>query len=174
MRAKIKFVPKIFLCIFRCIFTYMWKSDVSPHNSMLTKNIFLFTLKAKYQNDPNNVKKCHILQTQGTSKYLLTSSNKHPAQLLNQGITGMKVCAMTKMEGTLTKVQSNWAKAMERRIVWPAAGLMGWQAVSGTMMMASAGPTLRKSMLENFPENPSATGLTMLSCHMLVCSSVVR
>ena len=28
MRAKIKSVWKIFLCIFRCIFTYMWKSDV--------------------------------------------------------------------------------------------------------------------------------------------------
>ena len=81
--------------------------------------------------DLNKVKKCpmfqviKIFQTRGIRKYLLTSSNKHPAQLLNQGITGMKVCAMTKMEGTLTKVQSNWAKAMERRIVWPAAGLMG-------------------------------------------------
>ena len=31
MRAKIKSVWKIFLCIFRCIFTYMWKSDVFPH-----------------------------------------------------------------------------------------------------------------------------------------------
>ena len=33
-----------------------------PHSSILTKNDFLVTVKAKYQNDPNNVKKCRMFQ----------------------------------------------------------------------------------------------------------------
>ena len=62
MRAKIKLVRKIneiFLCI------------------------LLVTLKAKYQNDPNNVKKCHmfqvieIFQARGISRYLLTGLKEH-------------------------------------------------------------------------------------------------
>ena len=46
-------------------------------------NVFLVTLKAKYQNDPNNVKKCHmfqvieIVQARGISKYFLTGLKEH-------------------------------------------------------------------------------------------------
>ena len=49
----------------------------------MEENVFLLTLKAKYQNDQNKLKKRHmfqvveIFQAQGISKYFLTSTKKH-------------------------------------------------------------------------------------------------
>ena len=54
-----------------------------PNTLILIKNAFLVTLKAKYKNDPNKVKKCHmfqvkeIFQARGTSKYVLTPTKNH-------------------------------------------------------------------------------------------------
>ena len=53
------------------------------HTSILTNYFLLVTLKAKYQNDPNKVKKCHmfqvieIFQARGISKYFLTGLKEH-------------------------------------------------------------------------------------------------
>ena len=53
------------------------------HTSIMKKNVSLVTLKAKYQNDQNNVKKCHmfqvkeIFQARGISKYFLTGLKEH-------------------------------------------------------------------------------------------------
>ena len=53
------------------------------HTSILTNYLLLVTLKAKYQNDPNKVKKCHmfqvieIFQARGISKYFLTGLKEH-------------------------------------------------------------------------------------------------
>ena len=47
------------------------------------KNVFPATLKAKYQNDPNKVKECHmfqvieIFQARGICKYFLTGLKEH-------------------------------------------------------------------------------------------------
>ena len=54
-----------------------------PHTSNLTNYFLLVTLKAKYQNDPNKVKKCHmfqvieIFQAREISKYFLTGLKEH-------------------------------------------------------------------------------------------------
>ena len=88
MKAKIKSVRKNNE-IFLCIFTYTWKSDIFSHTSILRKNVFWVTLKTKYQNDPNKVKKFHtfqvikIFQAWGISKYFLTPTKNHTVQLEN-------------------------------------------------------------------------------------------
>ena len=69
---------------FSFVFSLIFKNRTFfPHTSILTKNVFLVTLKAKYQNDPNNVKKCHmfqvieICQARGISTYFLTGLKEH-------------------------------------------------------------------------------------------------
>ena len=76
-----------FLVVFFLIFE---NRTFVPHTSILTKNIILVTLKVKYQNDPNEMKKCHmfqvikIFQTRAMSKYFLTTSNKHTVYNLQE------------------------------------------------------------------------------------------
>ena len=66
------------------VFSLIFKNRTFfPHSSILTKNVFLVTLKAKYQNDPNKVKKCHMFQVKGITlatginKYFLTGLKEH-------------------------------------------------------------------------------------------------
>ena len=69
---------------FSFVFSHIFKNRTFiPNTSILTNFFFLVTLKAKYQNDPNNVKKCHIfqvieiVQARGISKYFLTGLKEH-------------------------------------------------------------------------------------------------
>ena len=69
---------------FSFVFSLMFKNRTFiPNTSILTKNVFLVTLKAKYQNDPINAKKCHMFQVieivlaQGIDKYFLTRLKEH-------------------------------------------------------------------------------------------------
>ena len=69
---------------FSFVFSLIFKNRTFfPNISILTKNVFLDTLKAKYQNDPNKVKKCHmfqvieVFQARGICNYLLTATKKH-------------------------------------------------------------------------------------------------
>ena len=69
------------------VFSLIFKSQTFfPHTSILTKNDFLVTLRAKYKNDPNNMKKCHmfqvieISQARGISKYFLTGLKEHTVE----------------------------------------------------------------------------------------------
>ena len=72
------------------VFSLIFKNRTFfPHSSILTKNVFLVTLKAKYQNDPNKVKKCHMFQVteiflpHGIIKYFLTPTKKHTVYLIS-------------------------------------------------------------------------------------------
>ena len=82
MRANQRSVRKINE-IFLCIFTYISKSDTFSTYLNFDELFLLVTLKAKYQNDPHKVKKCHmfqvieIFQAQGISKYFLTGLKEH-------------------------------------------------------------------------------------------------
>ena len=73
---------------FSFVFSLIFKNRTFiPHATILTKNVFLVNLKAKYQNDPNNVKKCHmfqvreIVQARGISKYFSTGLKEHTVLL---------------------------------------------------------------------------------------------
>ena len=73
---------------FPFLFSLIFKNlTFFPHSSILTKKVLLVTLKAKYQNDPNKVKKCHmvqvieIFQAQEISKYFLTAIKKHTVKV---------------------------------------------------------------------------------------------
>ena len=74
LRANQRSVRKINE-IFLCIFTYISKSDIFSTYLNFDKIFLLVTLKAKYPNDPNNVKKyqmfqvTEIFQGRGISKY---------------------------------------------------------------------------------------------------------
>ena len=69
--------------ILLCIFIYIFKSDIFSKYLNFDKTIISVTLKAKYQNDPNKVKKCNmfqvieIVQARGISKYFLTGLKEH-------------------------------------------------------------------------------------------------
>ena len=82
MRAKIKSVRKINKIIL-CIFTYISNSDISTTDLNFDKKCVLVILKAKYQNDPNKVKKSHMFQVtgiilaRGINKYFLTGLKEH-------------------------------------------------------------------------------------------------
>ena len=82
MRANQRSVRKINE-ISLCIFTYISKFDTFSTYLNFDELFFVGTLKDKYQNDPNKLKKCHmfqvieIVQAQGISKYFLTELKEH-------------------------------------------------------------------------------------------------
>ena len=69
---------------FSFVFSLIFQNPtLCPHTSILTNYSLLVALKAKYQNDPNKVKKCHMFQViemfqaRGISKYFCTGLKEH-------------------------------------------------------------------------------------------------
>ena len=69
--------------------------------------VFVDTLRAKYQNDPNNVKKCHmfqvieIVQARGISKYFLTGLKEHTVVMLTFRILNIEWWVKSNVQSLL-------------------------------------------------------------------------